>query len=253
MTNYKILACLYLNRQWGGQGLNRETLVKLWGRPSRAVIGRLLKSRSLHCKPSSDRNEIINLNYLGENELLERFPLLGFLDVNGQRSNVSWASDPGSGVRPQGKIRDLTLVIFNIPESQRASRDRLRYRLKSLGFGALSRSVYLTPHWSVKETKSLVEGLARPRLANGAVVMGLPGDSLQEVEEPGIFWRDRLSFCSEEYERALAAWEVSKSASKFLNYFIAGLLADPLLPPPLQPKTALINECLPIAKDIIVS
>lgn len=43
------------------------------------------------------------------------------------------------------------LVVFDIPEKRKTSRDMLRMKLKSLGFGMWQKSVYVTPHDIMRE------------------------------------------------------------------------------------------------------
>lgn len=43
------------------------------------------------------------------------------------------------------------LVVFDIPEKRKTSRDVLRMKLKSLGFGMWQKSVYVTPHDVMRE------------------------------------------------------------------------------------------------------
>lgn len=62
----------------------------------------------------------------GQKQLLEKFPTLVLV---GKAWDGFWR-----------------LVIFDIPESRRSERDRLRRRLLALGFGRLQDSLYLSPY-----------------------------------------------------------------------------------------------------------
>lgn len=46
------------------------------------------------------------------------------------------------------------MVIYHVPESDRATRDRLRKRLMWLGFGALAPSTWLSPHDRLQDVES---------------------------------------------------------------------------------------------------
>lgn len=50
------------------------------------------------------------------------------------------------------------LVLFDVPESLSATRNRIRHNLQSSGYGYLQKSVWITPHPVDKERAMLVEG-----------------------------------------------------------------------------------------------
>lgn len=92
-------------------------------------------------------------------------------------------------------------VLFDIPETERKKRDAFRDELLQLGFGALYKSVYISP-WNYEEevVRSLeIHGLGeRATIAKGVFVHGAPTprhakqlwrlDALNEVYRTQIGW-----------------------------------------------------------------
>lgn len=56
------------------------------------------------------------------------------------------------------------LVIYSVPETDRALREQLRKRLAWLGFGPLSAAVWLSPHDRVAQVREVVAGRPAARL-----------------------------------------------------------------------------------------
>ena len=82
------------------------------------------------------------------------------------RQTVYMLSDPMVELLNQGRQRIFrrrgspwtgrwTMVIYQVPESERTTRDQLRKQLAWLGFGQLSPSTWLSPHDLTQEAKNL--------------------------------------------------------------------------------------------------
>lgn len=59
--------------------------------------------------------------------------------------------------RPKLLSGQMCIIIWDIPESVRKGRDRLRYFLKEVGFTQLQKSVWGSPYDVVKELKLLIK------------------------------------------------------------------------------------------------
>jgi phenylacetic acid degradation operon negative regulatory protein len=90
-----------------------------------SLVRRLLKEDSIERVVDSGR-VYYRLKGEGKKELLKQFPALRL------------ASKPWDGF--------WRLIIFDIPETRRVLRDRLRRKLNELGFGMIQHSVYISPH-----------------------------------------------------------------------------------------------------------
>ncbi len=59
--------------------------------------------------------------------------------------------------RPKKWDRNWYIVIFDIPENKRYARDLLRSKLKSLGFGMLQKSVWISPYKFLGDVEKIVK------------------------------------------------------------------------------------------------
>lgn len=57
-----------------------------------------------------------------------------------------------------------SLVIYTVPESDRAARERVRRSLQWLGFGQLAAGTWISPHERLDDVQRAVEGEGAPRL-----------------------------------------------------------------------------------------
>lgn len=256
-SGYKILTIIYLAQELGLKTMARTVVLELLAFDnSQQRLARLLAARLIEVKKGrAQKDDLLSLSYLGKNKLLRRFPRLNFLKRNQIPDLTDTDKDPGSVSLGSA---ELTLVIFNVPESQRKRRDGLRYQLELLGFGRINRSLYLSPHLTVRESRQIWEAMS-PRLVKDTTegsILVLPIDrrtfsSLEDLPERVKAWW-KLEAVAEEYERALAAWQVSQSRAKFLNHFISGLFLDPLLPSYLLGPDFPGRQVWPLAKKIIL-
>jgi len=89
------------------------------------LISRTLKTKWIE-KIEKDGKVYLKLTRSGKNKTAKLFPLI---DFQNRRWDKKWR-----------------LVIFDIQEIVKSKRERLRAKLKELGFGKLQKSVWLSPH-----------------------------------------------------------------------------------------------------------
>lgn len=90
-----------------------------------STISRMLSNKLIE-KVIVDGQAKIRISSTGKNKLTRDFPFLSF-------QNKKW----------DGKWR---IVTFDIPVKKSVIRDRLRNKLKELGFGMLQQSIWISPH-----------------------------------------------------------------------------------------------------------
>jgi len=111
----------------------------------------------------------------------------------------------GGDVAPRSGASWL-LVVFSIPEAQRALRHRLRAGLTGLGLGTVAPAVWIAPAHLRDEVERLVADLGVERV------------DLFEAEpltDPARYWD--LDALTAEYSRYLAEWE-SRPVDGFADY-----------------------------------
>jgi phenylacetic acid degradation operon negative regulatory protein len=98
------------------------------------------------------------------------------------------------------------LVVFSVPEAQRALRHRLRAGLAGLGLGTVAPAVWIAPAHLREEVERLVAdvGVERVELFEA-----------QPLGDPARYWD--LGALTAEYERYLAEWE-SRPVDGFADY-----------------------------------
>jgi phenylacetic acid degradation operon negative regulatory protein len=194
--------------------------------------------------------EEINITHDGISDLLMRYPNVEYI---GSREN-SWE-------------RKLTLVSFGIPENSRHLRDRLRYILKMLSFGRVSRSLYISPYVSVHE----ITGILRSAKVN---LLEDEEDASPGRKKPWVFvFQARLedliatrrliisNFWDLEkpadlYEKALALWEADNTKTevlyqKCLSKILEAIVLDPFLPRELLPPGWVGTRALEVARELL--
>lgn len=110
------------------------------------VVSRSIKTRDIE-KVIKDGKVYLRLTSRGTKNIHRDFPILSL----SQNWNKKWV-----------------LVIFDIEESSRKIRNLLRAKLKSLGFGMLQQSVWITPLPIVKD---MIEFIESKQLAKYAFVL----------------------------------------------------------------------------------
>lgn len=194
---------------------------------SRMVLNRI-KTGEIEKRVKGD-DVYLRLTSAGKNRVVRDFPVLNF-------QNKRW----------DGKWR---VVIFDIKEINKYLRNRLRDKLRELGFGMLQESVWITPHDIGKDMREFLE---EKKL--GAMVFVL------EVENILVGNRDilirkiwDLSFLEESYLEILNRVDVILSdrtkldtayfkkkreerVQKIREKYLQILLIDPCLPKELLPE-----------------
>jgi phenylacetic acid degradation operon negative regulatory protein len=98
------------------------------------------------------------------------------------------------------------LVVFSVPESQRAIRHRLRSGLAGLGLGLVAPAVWIAPAHLREEVEQLVTDLGVERVDLF---------DAQPLGDPSRYWD--FDALTAEYERYLAEWE-SRPVEGFADY-----------------------------------
>jgi phenylacetic acid degradation operon negative regulatory protein len=125
------------------------------------------------------------------------------------------------------------LVVFSIPEAQRALRHRLRAGLAGLGLGTVAPAVWIAPAQLEADVRALVDGLGvgdRVELFAGEPLGG----------DPARWWD--LGRIAAEYARYVADWEPALTREPSFADYVGQLDAwrripfhDPGLPPESLP------------------
>ncbi len=125
------------------------------------------------------------------------------------------------------------LVVFDIEEAERRIRDRLRFFLKSIHFGQLQKSIWITPY-PVEEV--LEKYLQESRLSQAVVVVEaktISGFGDHDLAEK--VWK--LSSLQQRYhEFSSRCREVVRADQKLKETFERLILDDPCLPDELVPE-----------------
>lgn len=134
------------------------------------------------------------------------------------------------------------MVIFDIEEEKKKVRERLRYKLRSLGFGQWQRSVYISPHSVEDEINEYLDsqGLLPRGICLVTRKLGTSGDrGLAEM-----VWG--LKDLARRYEKTLEKYEdflekqagrlTGKQRQAFLARYENLLFRDPFLPKQLLPE-----------------
>lgn len=125
------------------------------------------------------------------------------------------------------------VVVFDICEKSRPKRDRLRWRLETLGFGMLQKSVWINPYKVGKEVK---ETLTLEGIIKGVVVF--EGERIFGEDEADLAWRVwKLDKLETEYQEWVSELEGEKlSEQEMINWYLEILQNDPFLPEDLLPS-----------------
>ncbi len=164
----------------------------------------------------------LRLTSAGKEKVVRDFPLISL-------QNKEW----------DGKWR---VVIFDIAEASKSLRDRVRNKLKELGFGMLQESVWVTPHDVAKDFREFLE-----EKNLGEMVFVLEVGEILAGDEKGLVnkvWK--LDFLQKKYEEIIGEAEVLtrdrvlKGAGgrvrKIREKYLMALISDPHLPKKLLPE-----------------
>jgi len=125
-----------------GIGIAYKQLSKEWRRYKKGDIGRIVKRlhrQDLVRISDNEGKTTIELSDKGKNKLLQ----YNFEELSLKRKR-------------DGKLR---VVIFDIPNTKKLSRDVLRRKLKELGFIKIQESVFLTPYICQDELEFIINYL----------------------------------------------------------------------------------------------
>jgi len=144
------------------------------------------------------------------------------------------------------------IVIFDIPEETKKVRDRLREKLKELGFGMIQESVWLTPYNVAKDIRDF---LVSQGLADNAFVLVCErlyaGD---EKELANNIWH--LEEINEKYQNWLEKVKDLKTKDKKLAQelkieYLDILVSDPHLPEELLPDDWLAKKAKRAYRELL--
>lgn len=149
------------------------------------------------------------------------------------------------------------IVIFDISEKNRLSRDILRDKLFSIGFGRWQESVYITPHSVEQEINQF---LKEEQLFPQAVcLMAGRNDLGNDRKLAARVWR--LNELNEEYDELIddlkkvflpaAGNGKNQKLHKLLRIYRDLILKDPMLPKELLPKGWLGERARQLIKKIL--
>lgn len=174
---------------------------------------------------------------------VQRMVRTGYLSRDGRGRKAKYRLSEKGKERIRQKIsRFLTddvkwdglwrLVIYDIGENQRRDRDHLRKFLKSLGFGMLQRSIWISPHSVKDELETFLEesGMREAVLVVETKYVGGWGDK----ELASKVWG--LSDLEDEYQKFLDRCQRLRRADKSLRKHYQWLVvSDNLLPSEIFP------------------
>jgi len=210
------------------------------------VMGRSLRTGEIE-RVVKNENVYLRLTSYGEKAIIRDFPIISL-------QKRKW----------DGKWR---MVVFDIAEVSRQTRDLLRLKLKELGLGMLQKSVWVTPYDIILDFREFVE---EKSLGDSVYLMEvshlLAGDARQLVEKTWklgklnkdyqnllekirklkdmyIVLNDRIKQCQakmteEEREETVKRFKRKIEARKknLRKQYLEFLLSDPCLPKELLPK-----------------
>ncbi|MBB6733869.1 PaaX family transcriptional regulator C-terminal domain-containing protein [Cohnella zeiphila] len=158
-------------------------------------------------------------------------------------------------------------VLFEVPESERKKRDSFRNDLLQLGFGAMYKSVYVSPWDYAGEILRVAENYGlqgRVTLARGVFVHGAPASrqarQIWRLDELNEVYRVKIDWLRTEFRPAIAPLfdEPDDGLNLFVRFLELGelvadlSLSDPMLPEELLEEDWLGRACLREMQEILV-
>ncbi len=199
---------------------------------TRTTLTQLVKEACIEKTQDGD-NTTCNLTEKGFHELSLEFPSFRFLK---NKWDQKWR-----------------VISYEIPESKREIRDRLRREMQGWGLGPWHRSFWLTPHPVIPELNKLVSGRVEEQYIQAFESDHVFGDKNLLIEKvwgkTGLDkryremfkqWHDILSHDGEKNEKLM----------KVVDCYIPLLRDDPGLPEELIGKNWIGFEALNIFKEI---
>lgn len=128
------------------------------------------------------------------------------------------------------------IVIFDIPEKVRWRRDKLRDKLKDLGFGLVQKSAWISPYPFEEDVRQLLEASGLSHYAylfvTEAAYLGYIEDLVNRA------WK--IEKLNSAYRALVSQYRESKSSEEgkreFMNGYLNLLFSDPFLPQELLPS-----------------
>lgn len=145
------------------------------------------------------------------------------------------------------------VISYEIPESKREIRDRLRREMQGWGLGPWHRSFWLTPHPVIPELNKLVSGRVEEQYIQAFESDHVFGDKNLLIEK--VWGRAQLD---KKYREMFKKWheilshdgDKGEKLTKVIDQYIPLLREDPGLPAELIGKTWIGFEALNIFKEI---
>ncbi|OGK62843.1 hypothetical protein A2446_04205 [Candidatus Roizmanbacteria bacterium RIFOXYC2_FULL_38_9] len=198
---------------------------------TKTTLSLLLKENAI--KKTSEKEEEYVLTEKGFEELSFEFPFFRFLKL---KWDLKWR-----------------IISYEIPESKRELRDRLRREMQGWGLGPWHRSFWLTPHPVIQNLKDLVTGKAEEQYIQAFESDHTFGD--REVLIEKVWGKSALD---KKYRELFKKWHeiLSKDGdkiekfSKVINEYITLLRDDPGLPVELMGQSWIGFEAINIFKEI---
>lgn len=204
------------------------------------VVSRTLRTGDIE-KIVKDGKAYLRLTSAGESKTKRDFPITNLT----KNWNKRWV-----------------LVIFDISEKSKSVRERLRSKLKSLGFGMLQKSIWISPLPIGKDMKEIIESIG---LSKDAFVMevsgflfGDPKELVRKVwqldkwEDECIKIRNKLDTVNQLHEktsdrmkkregklriRKSYDYDIDRNRRKIMRSYLEFLVNFPPLPQELLPKS----------------
>jgi len=204
------------------------------------VVSRTLRTRDIE-KVVKNGNIYLRLTSLGQNKVKRDFSITNLT----KRWNKHWV-----------------IVIFDIEEKSKAVRERFRNKLKSLGFGMLQKSIWISPLPIGKDMKEVIESIG---LSKDAFVMevsgflfGSPKELVRKVwqldkwEEEYMKIKNKLDTVNQLHEtisdrinnregklrkRKSYDYDIARNKRKTMRIYLEFLVNFPPLPSELLPQS----------------
>ena len=218
----------------GGAGIAASAYENMYGFvPSKykksnyyATVNRMLSSELIE-KVIKNGEPKFRLSSTGSKKLVRDFPLI---KLQNKRWDKRWR-----------------ILIFDIPEKIRWKRDVFRGKLKTLGFGMVQQSVWVSPHPFEDDVRDFIEAHNLDSFAYLFISeAGFVGDLEEFVEN---VWK--IEELNEKYWRLTKDFsESSKRGSDFTDVYFNLLLKDPFLPRELLPDPWYADEARLLIKNM---
>lgn len=204
------------------------------------VVSRTLRTGDIE-KVVKNGKVYLRLTSAGKDKTIKDFPITNF--------TKSWN-------------RRWVIVIFDISEKSRSVRERLRSKLKSLGFGMLQKSIWISPLPIGKDMKEVIESIGLSKdafvIEVAGFLFGNPKElvrkvwQLDEWEEEYIEIKNKLDTVNQLHEnisdrikkregklrkRKSYDYDIARKKRKIMRGYLEFVVNFPALPSELLPKS----------------